>query len=221
MNSRIFQHNTFTTLSSGFYKGTITLKEALKHGSVGIGTLDTANGEVTIINGIAYHGDSENHVRLVEEDETMPYVAMVEHQPIVKFTDNSVSNSEDFLSALIKRFPTGNTAYTIVMTGQFKEVTISSKPANNTRPYDEIMADQPYFTKENISGTMVGVWAPKHLTDLFGSGFHLHFVSDDKTFTAHVQNFITENLEIEIGKITKIDQEFPEDDENFDQHLFQ
>ncbi|MDU0400582.1 Alpha-acetolactate decarboxylase [Lactococcus lactis] len=99
MNSRIFQHNTFTTLSSGFYKGTITLKEALEHGSVGIGTLDTANGEVTIINGIAYHGDSENHVRLVEEDETMPYVAMVEHQPIAKFTDSSVSNSEDFLSA--------------------------------------------------------------------------------------------------------------------------
>ncbi|MDZ9610176.1 acetolactate decarboxylase, partial [Escherichia coli] len=28
MNSRIFQHNTFTTLSIGFYKGTITLKEA-------------------------------------------------------------------------------------------------------------------------------------------------------------------------------------------------
>ena len=65
-------------------------------------------------------------------------------------TDSSVSNSEDFLSALTKRFPTANTAYTIVMTGQFKEVTISSKPANNTRPYDEIMADQPYFTKENI-----------------------------------------------------------------------
>ena len=64
-------------------------------------------------------------------------------------------------------------------------------------------------------------WAPKHLTDLFGLGFHLHFVSDDKTFSAHVQNFITENLEIEIGKITKIDQEFPDDDENFDQHLFQ
>ncbi|MFK5219976.1 acetolactate decarboxylase, partial [Lactococcus cremoris] len=26
-DSRIFQHNTFTTLSIGFYKGTITLKE--------------------------------------------------------------------------------------------------------------------------------------------------------------------------------------------------
>ena len=63
---------------------------------------------MTIINGIAYHGDSENHVRLVEEDETMPYVAMVEHQPIAKFTDSSVSNSEDFLSALTKRFPTKN-----------------------------------------------------------------------------------------------------------------
>ena len=44
----------------------------------------------------------------------------------------------------------------------------------------KLWLDQPYFTKENISGTMVGVWAPKHLTDLFGLGFHLHFVSDDK-----------------------------------------
>ena len=46
MNSRIFQHNTFTTLSIGFYKGTTPLKEALTHGKVGIGTLDTANGKV-------------------------------------------------------------------------------------------------------------------------------------------------------------------------------
>ena len=56
------------------------------------------------------------------------------------------------------------------MTGQIK-VTVSSKPANNTRPYDEIMADQPYFTKENISGTMLGVWAPKHLTEPFRNWF--------------------------------------------------
>ena len=220
MNSKIFQHNTFTTLSGGFYKGTITLKEALKHGTAGIGTLDTANGEVTIIDGIAYHGDSENQVRQVKADETMPYVAMVDHQPLIKFTDETVSKSDVFLSALTERFPATNTAYSIVITGRFKEMTISSKPANNTRPYAEIMADQPYFTKEDVSGTMVGIWSPKHLTDLFGFGYHLHFVSDDKSFSAHVQNFITKNVSVEIGKISQIEQEFPVDDENFQKHSF-
>lgn len=218
--SKIFQHNTFTTLSGGFYKGTIRLKEALQHGSAGIGTLDTADGEVTIIDGIAYHGDAHNQVRLVNDEETMPYVAMVDHHPLQTFTDQSVSNSKDFLAHLIEKFPTKNTAYSLVIHGKFKTVTLSSKPANNTRSYPEIMADQPYFTKEEVEGTMLGIWSPEYLEDLFGSGFHLHFVSDDRTFSAHVQHFITKEVTVEIGQISQIDQEFPTDDETFTHHPF-
>lgn len=215
--SKIFQHNTFTTLSGGFYEGTISLAEALKHGAAGIGTLDTANGEVTIWDGIAYHGDAQNHVRQVEADETLPYVALVDHQALKTFTDSSSQPSEEFLSNVVAQFPTENTAYTIVIKGHFKSMTISSKPANNTRPYAEILADQPYFTRENVAGTLVGIWAPEHLSDLFGAGFHLHFISDDKQFSAHTQNFITEDVTVEFGQIAQIEQEFPTGNTSFNQ----
>lgn len=58
--SKIFQHNTYTTLYGGFYEGTITAGEVLKHGLNGIGTLDGADGEVIILNGHVYHGSNEN-----------------------------------------------------------------------------------------------------------------------------------------------------------------
>ena len=53
----------------GFTKGTITAGEALKYGQIGIGTLDGADGEVIILDGTAYHGNSENQVRIVKPDE--------------------------------------------------------------------------------------------------------------------------------------------------------
>ena len=219
-NSKIFQHNTYNTLYGGFYEGTITLEEALKHGSAGIGTLDTANGEVTILDGVAYHGSSENKVRIVEKDETLPYVAVVDHQPLMSFTDASCSSASEFLSALTEKLPTKSAAYSIVIAGFFKTMTISSKPAGNTEPYLDILAKQPHFTRENACGTIVGIWSPKHLADLFGDGFHLHFVSSDKTFSAHVQDFVIDKVTVEFGKIDSIQQVFPVDNENFEKHQF-
>ena len=213
--SKIFQHNSYTTLNGGFYKGTITLENALKHGNIGIGTLDGADGEVIILDGIGYHGSSENVVRTVKTDETLPYVAMVEHMKTKAFDVTENLDMTDLMTKIISEMPAKNTAYTISITGTFKTVTISSKPANNTKPYAEILANQPYFTAENIEGTAVGIWSPSHLSGLYGNGAHLHFLSRDKTFGAHISDFLTENVHVEIGQIREIQQEFAVENDDF------
>ncbi|WP_374286387.1 acetolactate decarboxylase [Lactococcus sp.] len=205
--SKIFQHNSHTTLHGGFYEGTISAKEVLKHGLNGIGTLDGADGEVIILNGHVYHGSSENHVRLVSYDETMPYVAVVDHQVSVSFDSLDVTLST-LKAALLSRIENANVPYTVVISGQFKSVEISSKPAHNTAPYAEIMATQPHFTNEDVSGTIVGVWSPKHLESLYGDGFHLHFISDDRTFGAHLVDFEAKNVSVEFGMVGQMEQEF-------------
>jgi acetolactate decarboxylase len=41
------------------------------------------------------------------------------------------------------------------------------------------------------------------------AGSHLHFISDDKKIAGHVSDFIATNLNVEIGQISKIQQDFP------------
>ncbi|MDR0299950.1 MAG: acetolactate decarboxylase [Streptococcaceae bacterium] len=208
--NKIFQHNSYHSLRSGFYKGTIALSEALRHGSIGIGTLDGANGEVIILDGVAYHGDANNQVRQVglDDNETLPYVAVLD----IKASDlNSLEFenllSDDLYAELAKSF-SNYSLYGIKITGNFRLVEIMSKPAHNTAPYEEILEKQPHFKREKLSGTMVGIWGPRHLESLYGSGYHLHFLSDDKSFGAHVERFIVDSVKVEFVEIDKIEQEF-------------
>ena len=79
----------------------------------------------------------------------------------------------------------------------------------------EILAEQPHFTEKNISGTIVGIWSPKFLEDLYGDGAHLHFLSDDKTFGGHLTEFLSGQITIEVGQVGEMKQEFPQENENF------
>jgi hypothetical protein len=51
----------------------------------------------------------------------------------------------------------------------------------------EVLAhDQTFFEYENIEGTMVGIYCPPYMSALNAVGWHLHFISDDKTKGGHV-----------------------------------
>lgn len=241
--SRIFQHNSYRTLYGGFYEGTITAREALKHGAIGIGTLDGADGEVIILNGTMYHGDSDNHVNLVSSDKTLPYVALLDHQAQFELTADDL-DFEKLLSAMrldsplqrpsesgqssaesakmTENISNPNVPYSIKIDGLFKQVEITSKTPNNTSgtPYLDILSKQPHFTKENVEGTIVGIWSPKHLESLYGSGFHLHFISADRKFGAHLANFTSGKVHVEFGQIDQMKQEFASDNAIFDQMNF-
>lgn len=217
--SKIFQHNSYTTLYGGFYEGTITAREVLTHGAYGIGTLDGADGEVIILNGHVYQGDSKNQVRLVSADETMPYAATVEHHASVHLEHQTLSQ-ETLLSVLTEKILSPNVPHTVLISGQFSKIEISSKPPKNTAPYLEILAHQPHFTKTQIKGVIVGIWSPKHLESLYGNGFHLHFLSTDKTFGAHLVDFSAENVTVEFGEVGTMTQEFSENNTTFNTMKF-
>lgn len=149
----------------------------------------------------------------------MPYAAVVEHHVSVA-TDLTDLTSETIESLLTERITNANVPYSVLISGTFKSIEISSKPPRNTAPYLDILAKQPHFTKENISGTIVGIWSPKHLESLYGNGFHLHFISDDRTFGAHLVHFVGDKLHVEFGQVGQIEQEFAEDNASFNKLSF-
>ena len=57
--TQLFQYNTLGALMAGLYEGTMTIGELLKHGDLGIGTLDSVDGELIVLDGKAYQAKGD------------------------------------------------------------------------------------------------------------------------------------------------------------------
>lgn len=79
---KLFQYNTLSALMAGLYGGTLTIGELLEHGDLGIGTLDSIDGELIILDGKAYQAIGSNgkpEIVEVSDDVKVPYAAVVPH----------------------------------------------------------------------------------------------------------------------------------------------
>lgn len=197
--STLYQHNTYGSLSGGVYDGSLTLSELLKHGQNGIGTLDAANGETIIVDGVVYHALSDGTVRVAELTELTPYSAVFEQGDTFELTD---------LSQLTDK----TKIYTVRADGHFKSVTVGNKPKQEkpyTQSYADILASQPQFQAENIEGTLVGVFSPDGYEAIAGHGFHLHFISRDRTFGGHIVSYeAAEEVIFKLSAVNELVQTF-------------
>ena len=60
--TQLFQYNTLGALMAGLYEGTMTIGELLKHGDLGIGTLDSIDGELIVLDGKAYQAKGDKTI---------------------------------------------------------------------------------------------------------------------------------------------------------------
>ena len=73
---------------AGLYDGSMTVGELLQYGDLGLGTLDSIDGELIILDGKVYQAKGSGEVPEVIEvspDMTVPYAAVVPHQAEVIF----------------------------------------------------------------------------------------------------------------------------------------
>lgn len=72
---KLFQYNTLGALMAGLYGGTLTVGELLEHGDLGLGTLDSIDGELIVLDGKAYQAKgSEGKVEVVEVSPDEKYL---------------------------------------------------------------------------------------------------------------------------------------------------
>lgn len=187
----IYQVSLLQGLTFGDYYGSITVEELKKHGDIGIGTFDALDGELIMVDGVVYKAAGDGSVTVVPDDETIPFSN-------VTFLDSDytakLENVEDYeslcglLNELVEE-KGKNRFYVIRIDGLFNEVNVRSEYAQEEpyKPLVEVLSyDQTFFDYEDIEGTLVGMYCPPYLADLNAVGWHLHFVSEDKTKGGHL-----------------------------------
>ena len=192
-NSSIFQVSLLQGLASGDFCGSISTGELKNHGDAGIGTFDGMNGELIMLDGEIYRVSGDGTVGIVPDDETTPFA-------VVSFIDADVTETfrdiPDFdalereLNVLVNKNG-ANRFYMIRIDGIFRSMNLRSINAQK-KPYrrlsEVLVNDQTFFNYENIEGTLIGIYCPPYMASLNAEGWHLHFISEDKTRGGHVLN---------------------------------
>lgn len=192
-NDELYQVSLLQGLTLGDYHGSVTVKELKQHGDTGIGTFNTLNGELIMLDGVVYRAAGDGSVEIVSDNETIPFsnVAFIDGD-ITK----QIKNIDGFetlcneLNALVEERGI-NRFYMIHIDGTFNEVNVRSVNAQEEpyKPLVEVLeTDQTFYDYQNIEGTLVGLYCPPYMSDLNAAGWHLHFISKDKTKGGHILN---------------------------------
>jgi len=71
------QVGTIDALLGGIYDGEFPLRELVKRGDLGVGTFNTLNGEMVVLDGQIYQVTSDGKVALVDQNDKTPFAAGV------------------------------------------------------------------------------------------------------------------------------------------------
>ena len=187
----LYQISLLQSLAYGDYDGSVTVKELKRHGDIGIGTFNKLNGELIMLDGEVYRASGDGSVETVSDDETIPFSVVTYMDPDETRSLGEIPDYTALCSELNQMVEDKgiNRFYKIRIDGMFREVYVRSVYAQE-KPYKrltEVMEhDQTFFNYENIAGTLVGLYCPPYMSGLNATGWHMHFISKDKTRGGHV-----------------------------------
>lgn len=187
----LYQVSLLQGLANGDYNGSVTIRELKAYGDTGIGTFHGLNGELIMVDGVVYRAAGDGSIELVSDDETTPFAVAAFVNADVTGRFREIPDCDALFGKLnqivaergINRF------YMIRIDGLFRQINVRSVYAQE-KPYrrlvDVLSREQTLFNYENIEGTLTGLYCPAYMSALNAAGWHLHFISKDKTKGGHM-----------------------------------
>jgi acetolactate decarboxylase len=197
----LFQASTIAALLDGAYEGDLTFAELARHGDLGLGTLNGLDGEMIALDGRFYRADVDGVVAPVSPAARTPFAVVVPFEAGIDVATSDLSASlADAASVCAVRFD-----------GEFEALRLRSVPRQEPpyRPLVEVAAEQHVFELREVSGTLLGFRFPDYASGLELTGYHLHFVTDDRRRGGHVLDYKARAGRLRIDPSSDLHVELP------------
>lgn len=207
----IFQVSTSTAVSKGLFKGCATVGDLRAHGDFGLGTFEDLDGEMILLEGIAYQARDKGTVNVAPDGALTPFATVTRFTPEHALHLDRIESQNDLETQLDVRRPSENTFVGIRIDGVFERIEL--RAACKAAPGEDLVAatsHQSEFAFENIEGTLVGFWAPIYARTLTISGYHLHFISKDRSRGGHLIGITAQDLKAQLHLETDFHVAVPE-----------
>lgn len=214
---KMYQVSTLQALMLGYFRAVISVSELLSHGNIGLGTFTDVDGEMIVLDGTCYRATENGDVVMAEPDRGVPFstvCTMSESYPFDLDQMKNIGNLKMALDHIIDDNFALNSMHMVRIDGDFELVDARSETG-----YESVHVDlktilgktQRAFKFENVKGTLVCVYFPDYMDGINASGWHLHFLSDDRKHGGHVFEIKMRSGKGQISKINSIELKLPDE----------
>ena len=222
-NDVLFQTSTINALLEGVYDGEIPYGELKQHGDFGIGTFNALDGEMIGLEGAFYQVKADGVASVVADSMKTPFAVVTFFEPDREVALDQPADYEQLEHFLDEVLPTKNIFYAIKIEGVFEYIKTRSVPGQH-KPYPplvEVVKHQPTFEFHDVAGTIVGFRCPAYLKGVNVPGYHLHFITGDRTAGGHLLECQMQDAKIEIDYTSDFYMTLPEHDAFYETDLTQ
>jgi acetolactate decarboxylase len=209
----LFQASTIGALLEGAYDGDLSFAELAEHGDLGLGTLNGLDGEMIAIDGRFYRADVDGAVGEVDSEAKTPFAVVTHFEPEIESHVDGPLDHQELLAQLDGLIPRGTASCAIRLDGHFDLVFARSVPRQTPpyRPLTEVVGEQHVFELIDVTGTMLGFRFPNYIEGIEVSGYHLHFITEDRTRGGHVLDSRAARVRISLDPSDDLHVELPPD----------
>jgi acetolactate decarboxylase len=215
-SSKIYQYSIVSALMDGQTVHGIQLKDLTKQGDFGLGTFQLADGEMILVDGTAYHMRHDGSISVVEPTTYLPYAMVTFYKPTVTATVAGMLKP-DFQKHIEDITPTAKNYFLAIrFDGVFKKIkvrVVKGQDVPGAKVMETITKNQKVIDLESVEGTMMGFRSPACYQGITVAGYHLHFISKDRTAGGHCLDYEIQEGSTGISIIRKLDTELPNTDD--------
>ncbi len=214
-SNKIYQASTLQALALGYTRPVVTVGELLEHGDTGLGTFENVDGEMIIVDGVCYQAKQDGSIVCTNGETGVPFAVSGFVKDGRRFEIEELADIEAIKQELTLRIEEDfglNSIHIARIDGWFESVH-----ARAGAPYRSqhvtlkniLSKTQKDFCFERLYGTLVCVYYPDYMDGINAAGWHLHFISQDRTLGGHVFQVSIRSGECLLQKMDRIEIQLP------------
>lgn len=210
MNNKVYQVSTLQALALGYSRAVINVEDLLKEGDTGLGTFEDVNGEMIVMEGRCFRADQNGDATVVSPDTGVPFAAVAKLYGEQQFQLGNMPDITSVRNELTRKIEERfglNSMHVVRIDGLFEKVDARSEAPYRSHhiTLKEVLGkNQKAFMFENIRGSLVGVYFPDYMDGINMPGWHLHFLSEDRSKGGHVFDVSVLEGVAKVDKISNI-----------------
>ena len=214
-SNKIYQVSTLQALALGYTRPVATVEELLEHGDTGLGTFENVDGEMIILDGICYQAKQDGSIEKTEDSAGVPFAVAGFVKDGRSFDIGEKSDIESIKTELTLKVEEDfglNSIHIARIDGEFNSIHARAGAPYRSQHIslkDILSKTQKDFSFENIRGTLVCVYYPDYMDGINAAGWHMHFVSEDRTLGGHVFEVKMNSGECLLQKMDRIEIQLP------------
>lgn len=219
MINKMYQVSTLQALMQGYSRGVITAGELRQHGNIGLGTFEDVNGEMIMLDGECYRATDDGTVVKAPDEIGVPFSAVAEMKAgeirqidVGELPD--MAAVKQFLTLQIDEAFSLNSMHVCRIDGEFACIDARSEApyrSHHVTLKDMLSETQKAFVFKDIPGTIVGVYYPDYMDGINAPGWHLHFISEDRSLGGHVFDLNVKSGKVSLLRLDGIEIRLPND----------